>query len=306
MPLPTRRANSAPTSLTARVSWPSATWRRPRQAQSGPKTSSGSALPEFLEMIMFSSMKGRSVLVTGGSKGIGKGIAAAFAAEGAQVVIAGRDREPGESTASELAAGGGKARYSQADVANPADCAQMVAATIEGNGGLDVLCCNAGVFPSVSLAEMTPGQLEEVLGINLKGTVFAVQAALDALSRSGRGRVVVTSSITGPVTGYAGWAHYGASKAGQLGFIRSAALELAPAGVTINAVMPGNIITEGLTDLGEDYEQTMAASIPLKRLGSVADIASAVLFFASEQAGYITGQTLIIDGGQTIPESLEA
>lgn len=257
-------------------------------------------------MIMFSSMKGRSVLVTGGSKGIGKGIAAAFAAEGAQVVITGRDRQAGESTASELAAAGGKARYIQADVANPADCTQMVTATVEGNGGLDVLCCNAGVFPSASLAEMTPGQLEEVLGINLKGTVFAVQAALDALSRSGRGRVVVTSSITGPVTGYAGWAHYGASKAGQLGFIRSAALELAPAGVTINAVMPGNIITEGVTDLGEEYAQTMAASIPLKRLGSVADIASAVLFFASEQAGYITGQTLIIDGGQTIPESLEA
>jgi 3-oxoacyl-[acyl-carrier protein] reductase len=257
-------------------------------------------------MIMFSSMKGRSVLVTGGSRGIGKGIAAAFAAEGAQVVITGRDHEASESTVSELAAAGGEARYIQADVANPADCAQMVAATIEGNGGLDVLCCNAGVFPSASLAEMTPGQLEEVLGINLKGTVFAVQAALDALSRSGCGRVVVTSSITGPVTGYAGWAHYGASKAGQLGFMRSAALELAPAGVTINAVMPGNIITEGLTDLGEDYEQTMAASIPLKRLGSVADIASAVLFFASEQAGYITGQTLIIDGGQTIPESLEA
>jgi 3-oxoacyl-[acyl-carrier protein] reductase len=257
-------------------------------------------------MIMFSSMKGRSVLVTGGSRGIGKGIAAAFAAEGAQVVITGRDRQAGEGTASELAAAGGKARYIQADVANPADCAQMVTATIEGNGGLDVLCCNAGVFPSASLAEMTPGQLEEVLGVNLKGTVFAVQAALDALSRSGRGRVVVTSSITGPVTGYAGWAHYGASKAGQLGFIRSAALELAPTGVTINAVMPGNIITEGLADLGEEYEQTMAASIPLKRLGSVADIASAVLFFASEQASYITGQTLIIDGGQTIPESLEA
>jgi 3-oxoacyl-[acyl-carrier protein] reductase len=257
-------------------------------------------------MIMFNSMMGRSVLVVGGSRGIGKGIAAAFAAEGAQVVITGRDRQAGESTASELAAAGGNACYIQADVAKPADCAQMVAATIERNGGLDVLCCNAGVFPSASLAEMTPGQLDEVLGINLKGTVFAVQAALDALGRSGRGRVVVTSSITGPVTGYAGWAHYGASKAGQLGFIRSAALELAPAGVTINAVMPGNIITEGLADLGEEYEQTMAASIPLKRLGSVADIASAVLFFASEQAGYITGQTLIIDGGQTIPESLEA
>src|SRR6266487_5630353 len=126
MPLPTRRANSAPTSPTARVSWPSATWRRPRPAQSGPKISSGSALPESLEMIMFSSMKGRSVLVAGGSRGIGKGIAAAFAAEGAQVVITGRDREAGESTASELAAAGGKARYIQADVANPTDCAQMV------------------------------------------------------------------------------------------------------------------------------------------------------------------------------------
>jgi 3-oxoacyl-[acyl-carrier protein] reductase len=150
---------------------------------------------------------------------------------------------------------------------------------------------------------MTPENLEETLAINLKGTFFIVQAALPALKRSGHGRVIVTSSITGPLTGYVGWSHYGASKAGQLGFVRSAALELARSGITINAIMPGNIATEGLDDLGADYIRSMEGAIPLGHLGTVADIASAALFFASDEAGYITGQTIVIDGGQTIPES---
>ena len=118
--------------------------------------------------------------------------------------------------------------------------------------------------------------------------------------------MVVTSSITGPLTGFPGWTHYGASKAGQLGFIKTAAMELSRYNTTINAVKPGNIKTEGLQDLGEDYLATMAASIPLKRLGTVEDIANAALFFASDEAGYITGQQIVIDGGQTLPESLEA
>ena len=117
---------------------------------------------------------------------------------------------------------------------------------------------------------------------------------------------MLTSSITGPVTGFPGWAHYGASKAAQLGFMRKACIELAKYGITINAVLPGNIKTEGLTDLGVDYERTMAASIPLKRLGTVDDIGHAAMFLASDQAGYITGQTLIVDGGQILPEGLEA
>jgi 3-oxoacyl-[acyl-carrier protein] reductase len=196
--------------------------------------------------------------------------------------------------------------YLPADVSDPASCAALVAVAIERAGGLDVLCCNAGIFPPAPLREMTPDQLEEVLGVNLKGTFYAVQAALPALEQSGRGRVIVTSSITGPITGYTGWSHYGASKAGQLGFIRSAALELARAQITVNAVLPGNIITEGLDDLGDDYLQAMEASIPLGRLGSIEDIANAALFFASDEASYITGQTLVIDGGQVIPESLEA
>ncbi len=126
------------------------------------------------------------------------------------------------------------------------------------------------------------------------------------MPRDGSGRIVLTSSITGPITGDPGWTHYGASKAGQLGFMRTAALELAPRKITINAVMPGNIATEGLDGLGQDYLDKMTESIPLKQLGSVEDIAYAALFFASEEAGFITGQTMVIDGGQVLPESLGA
>ena len=125
-------------------------------------------------------------------------------------------------------------------------------------------------------------------------------------STCGRGRIVVTSSITGPITGFPGWSHYAASKAGQLGFMRTAAIELAPRGITINAVLPGNIRTEGLDAVGPDYIAEMTASVPQRRLGSVEDIAHAALFFASDEAGYITGQTLVIDGGQVLPESLSA
>ena len=141
---------------------------------------------------------------------------------------------------------------------------------------------------------------------NLKGTFLPIKACLPHLKKSGQGRIVITSSITGPVTGFPGWSHYGATKAGQLGFMRTACIELAKYGITVNAVLPGNIATEGLAALGAEYEQSMAASIPLKKLGTVEDIGYAALFLASKEAGYITGQTIIVDGGQILPESMDA
>jgi 3-oxoacyl-[acyl-carrier protein] reductase len=255
---------------------------------------------------VFSSMEGRSVVVTGGSRGIGRGIARVFAAAGARVLVCGRDEQACQGAVDELVTAGGAASAVTADVSDRGQCDVMAQAAVERHGGIDVLCANAGIFPSARLDDMTPDDLDAVLATNLKGTMFAVQACLPALTASGRGRIVVTSSITGPITGYPGWSHYGASKAAQLGFVRTAAMELAPRAITINAVLPGNIITEGLDDLGQEYLDAMTASIPQRRLGSTADIGHAALFFATDEAGYITGQSLVVDGGQVLPESRQA
>ncbi|MET8249429.1 3-oxoacyl-ACP reductase FabG [Streptomyces sp. NPDC005202] len=254
---------------------------------------------------MCTSMTGRSVIVTGGSKGIGKGIARCFAQAGAQVLVVSRNAEAAESAAKELSAHG-TVTSCAADISDPAGAKAVAATALDRYGRIDVLCSNAGIFPSASLHEMTPSDIDQVLGTNLKGTMLAVKACLPAMEQAGRGRIILTSSITGPITGYPGWAHYGASKAGQLGFMRTAAIELAPLGITVNAVLPGNIATEGLDEMGEDYLKRMEASIPMRRLGTVEDIAQAMLFLAGDGAGYITGQTIVVDGGQVLPESLDS
>lgn len=255
---------------------------------------------------MFTSLQGRSAVVTGGSKGIGRGIAETFAAAGVDVVITGRNQADIDTAVADLAGRPGTVSGLAADVTSPDDCRRVVETAVQRHGGLDIVCANAGIFPSSRLEELTPESLEEVLGVNFKGTVYIVQAALTALAASGHGRIIVMSSITGPITGYPGWSHYGASKAAQLGFVRTAAMELAPRNITVNAVLPGNIVTEGLIDIGAEYKDRMAAAVPAGRLGSVSDIGNAALFFATDEAAYITGQTLVVDGGQTLPESPEA
>lgn len=255
---------------------------------------------------MTSSVKGKSVVVTGASKGIGKGIARVFAQAGAKVLVVGRDLQIAEAAVAEIKKAGGEASAFSADVTDLRQMEGAAKAAAERNGGIDVLCANAGMFPQAKLEEMTPEEWDQVVDCNLKGTFLSVKACVPFLKQSSQPRIVLTSSITGPVTGFPGWSHYGATKAGQLGFMRTACIELAKYGITVNAVMPGNIVTEGLEDLGEDYLKTMAASIPLKRLGTVEDIGNAALFFASKEAAYITGQTIIVDGGQILPESLEA
>jgi len=255
---------------------------------------------------MLTSIKDRAVVVTGGSKGIGKGIARTFAAHGAKVMIAARGEEAAQAAVEEIRKAGGIAESCRCDVADWDSVQAAVRAAADAFGGIDVMCANAGIFPQKKMVELDPDEWDSVLATNLKSAFLCVKACIPHFEAAGKGRVVLTSSITGPVTGFPGWTHYGASKSGQLGFLKTAAMELSRYNATINAVMPGNIYTEGLQDLGQDYLDTMAASIPLKRLGSVEDIANAALFFASDEAGYVTGQTIVVDGGQILPESLEA
>jgi 3-oxoacyl-[acyl-carrier protein] reductase len=255
---------------------------------------------------MWSSLQGRTVIVTGSSRGIGRGIALRFGAAGCQVLAVSRQRADAEKVASEITAAGGTAKAIAADVTRREDMQAMAQAARDAFGRIDILCANAGIFPAATLDTMTEADFDAVIDTNLKGTFLAVSACIPDMKRQRSGRIILTSSITGPVTGFPGWSHYGASKAGQLGFMRTAAIELAPHGITVNAVLPGNIATEGLADLGSDYVRKMEASVPMGRLGSVADIAHAALYFASDEAAYVTGQSLVVDGGQILPESLAA
>jgi len=255
---------------------------------------------------MLTPITNRSVIVTGASKGIGKGIARAFASRGARVLLTARTAAEVEATAAELRSARKQAVGDAADACSAPDMERVAQRAVDQHGGIDILCVNAGIFPSARLEDMSPDDWDEVHDTNLKGTFLTVRACLPALKLSPHGRIIVTSSITGPITGLPGWAHYAASKAGQLGFVRTAALELARYGITVNAILPGNIRTEGLEALGDQYIAKMIDAVPLRRLGSVEDIAHAAIFLASDEAAFITGQTLVVDGGQVLPESLSA
>lgn len=240
-------------------------------------------------------------IVTGGASGIGRGIAASLSEAGASVIIADVNLEHATATAKELGASA-----IHVDVTDRTSVQEMYRHVFATHGGFDIVCSNAGVFPNCPLAEMTDEQWEAMFAINTHGTFKVVQEALPYLQERRYGRIVITTSITGSHTGFPGWAHYGASKSAQQGFMRSAALEVARDGITINSVLPGNILTEGLKAQGQEYLDQMTRSVPLHRLGTPRDIGNAAAFLASEEAGFITGQTLIIDGGQLLPETPEA
>jgi len=248
-------------------------------------------------------LDGKVAIVTGAGQGIGEAIALRFGAEGAFVMVANRSTDTGEAVAARIRAGGGRAAFTPCDAGERASVEALVAATVEAAGALDIVVHNAAAFSRDPLGEMGDDALERVLGVNLKACFYLAHAALPHLGVRG-GRILVTSSITGPRVAMPNTAHYAASKAGVNGFIRSAALELAPRGITVNGVEPGYIDTPAMTHLKARFGvAAITAPIPAKRLGAPEDIAAAMLFLASDEAGYITGQTIVVDGGSTLPES---
>ena len=236
-------------------------------------------------------------LVTGGANGIGKGIAAALAQAGAKVIIGDIDDTRGKETAREL-----NGDFIELDVTQHDQVKDVVDQIVAKYERIDILASNTGVYPQIDIESLTEADWDYIQNINLKGMFFVTQAVLKVMKAQRYGRVIITSSVTGPITGYPGWAHYGASKAGQLGFMRSAALEYAKYGITVNAVQPGNVLTDGLKAQGEAYLEGTRKIIPTHEFGEPLDIGYAVTFFASQEAKFITGQSLVIDGGQLLPE----
>lgn len=250
------------------------------------------------------SLEKKVTIVLGASRGIGLGIAQVFASKQANVIIAARHKHTlieaekyiFQKTAQQV-------DTFVTDITDEGKIKELIEFVMNKFGRIDILAQNAGVFPSASLFEMTPQDWDLVLNTNLKGTFLSVAACIPIMRKQNYGRIVITSSITGVRTGNPGLAHYAASKGGINGFIKTAAIELAPYNITINSVEPGNIITESLGALGQDYIEAQERAVPLGFLGTPEDIGYAAAYLASDEARYVTGQSIVVDGGQTLPES---
>ena len=242
-------------------------------------------------------LQDKIAVITGAARGIGKGIATRFAEEGAQLVIT--DLDPRiEATARELGA-----EHLIADVSKPADAEAAVALAVDKHGRLDIMVQNAGIYPWQLLEDTSADDWDRVMATNLRGSFLAARAALTPMKAQRSGRILFTSSITGPHVTSPGHGHYSATKAGINGLVRAAALEWSGYGITVNGVEPGNILTEAIQEhRSPAFIKSMEEAIPLGRLGSVRDVANAFLFLASDEAAYITGTTIVVDGGQLLPE----
>lgn len=249
---------------------------------------------------MTGRLEGRTALIIGAARGIGKGIASRFAEEGAQLVLGDMD-EVCKATAEELGA-----EYIATDISKLEDAQAAVTRALDRFGRLDIVVQNAGIYPWQLIEDTTPEDWDRVMGVNLRGAFNTARAALPPMRAQNHGRMLFTSSITGPHVTNPGHGHYAATKAGINGFIRAAALEFSGYGITVNGVEPGNILTEAIREhRGQDYIAAMEASIPLGRLGSPRDVANAFLYLASDDASYVTGTTIVVDGGQLIPEGAD-
>ncbi|MHC5011117.1 MAG: 3-oxoacyl-[acyl-carrier-protein] reductase [Planctomycetota bacterium] len=239
-----------------------------------------------------------SILVTGGARGIGRAIVTSFVKRGAKVTFVDLDPETAQACI-EASGAPDRCRFVQADISSAEGADQAVTAALEHGGGLDVLVNNAGITRDGLLVRMSDEDWQRVLAVNLTGTFLMTRAAARRLMKSRRGRIINISSVVG-LTGNAGQANYAASKGGVVAFTKTVAKELAGRKVTVNAVAPGFIQTDMTADLPEAAAKELSSRIPLGRLGTVEDIAEAVVFLASEGASYLTGQVITVDGGMVV------
>jgi len=247
---------------------------------------------------MNKNFENKVVIITGSSRGIGGAIAKEFADAGAKLMLVARTEEKLKNLAQNL-----KADYLVADVGNEEDMERVAVETIKKFGRIDVLIHNAGIYPTNPFIEMQAKDWHKVINTNLNSAFYIVKACTPHMIKQNYGRIVFTSSISGPQVGLPAYSHYTASKAGLNGFMKTIAIELAKYNITVNAVEPGNILTESFDDLGEEHFENMKRAIPMGKLGRPVDVARAHLFLASDNADFITGQSIIVDGGQLLPES---
>lgn len=252
-----------------------------------------------------SKFANRRVVVSGGSRGIGFAISQMFAREGAGVVFIGRNSSAGYDAERQIRSEGGDAHFLEGDISKPDLIPVLIGQARELLGGdIDTLCHSAGIYPTHPLTELTLEDWNTVLTTNLTSAMLLTQQMIQGFTRNHFGRVICVSSITGPKTGISGLSHYGASKGGLEALSRALAVELGPIGVTVNCVAPGTIETETLLELypaPEDLE-VIRSRVPVGKLGKPDDIAEAVKFLASTEAGFVTGISVVVDGGQTLPE----
>jgi 3-oxoacyl-[acyl-carrier protein] reductase len=244
-------------------------------------------------------LRDKASLITGGARGIGKAIALAFAKEGSDIVVADVNLEEAEKTAQEIESSGRKALALQIDVTDFTKVEECVNKILDKLGKVDILVNNAGITKDNLLLRMGQQEWDAVINVNLKGTFNCIKAVSRPMIKQRQGRIINIASIIG-IIGNAGQANYSASKAGIIALTKTAAKELASRNINVNAVAPGFIQTEMTAKLPEDIKQKMREVIPLDRFGSPEDVAAVCLFLAGEESSYITGQTIVVDGGMVM------
>jgi 3-oxoacyl-[acyl-carrier protein] reductase len=252
-----------------------------------------------MSTVGLNGIAGQRALVTGGSRGIGRAVAERLAAAGAEVFVTARTTETAESAAAEIASGGGRVHGVGLDFSRPDEAfeaAQALARETREGGGISLLVLNAGMTRDQLLMRMPLAAWQEVVDANLTGAFVMTRAFLPGMIRGRFGRIVAVTSVVAR-TGNPGQANYVASKAGLIGLVRSTAREVASRGITVNAVAPGFVDTDMTRSLPEETRDKLLAAVPLGRLGTAEDIAGAVLFLLSTEAGYITGEVLDVNGG---------